>query len=118
MPSRAALERLLYNSTNGSANDADVIALCLTDLRLDDVMLKKRADEVRYLLKNTLADRDNYVFNEDDKGLFFHHIPAVLIHANDGNSRFCSLHVAVHKRNVQDIDRDGEHDHTDIFPQV
>ena len=67
MPSRPALRHLLYNSSLGSAQDADVIALCLTDLDLSHTVMKNRAAEVQHLLKHSLDEPQNYLVNEDDQ---------------------------------------------------
>eukprot|EP00658_Telonema_sp_P-2_P048573 TRINITY_DN36941_c0_g1_i1.p1 TRINITY_DN36941_c0_g1~~TRINITY_DN36941_c0_g1_i1.p1 ORF type:complete len:452 (-),score=108.66 TRINITY_DN36941_c0_g1_i1:381-1736(-) len=116
IPNCDALHHLLYNSESGSAADADVIALLLTDLTLEAEFMRKRASEVRFLLKEAVSDRDNYVFNEDDESLLMQHIPAQLIQANEGVARYNSMHVGVRRRNVHDRDADGVKNDEDVFP--
>lgn len=106
IPAREPLRRLLYGSATASAEDADVVALFLTDL----VITKKNAEGLRHTLKNTMGKQGaEYIFNEDDRALVVRHIPAQLIKVSDGGGRFVSMCVAVHKRSVQDSPADVQH---------
>ena len=111
-PSPEALTTLLYNSEAGSAEGCDIIALSLTDLMLT----KDTVTKARHLLKNVLRKPTNYVVNEDDNSLLFRHIPAQLCSQRELSSRYCSLHVAVAKHLVSDVDNDLIVDHHDCFP--
>ena len=111
-PTPAALEALLYGSPSATAEGADVVALSFTDLEVT----QENAEEMRHLLRKSLRDRDDYVFNEDDGGLVLRHIPAQLVAVTNEGQRFMTLSVAVHRRNVQDTDHDGDEDNHDCFP--
>jgi hypothetical protein len=111
-PTPAALEALLYGSASASAEDADVIALNFTDLEVS----QENAEEMRHLLHKALRRRDEYLTNEDDGGLVLRHIPAQLVAVTNEGQRYMTLSVAVHKRNVQDTDDDGDRDNHDCFP--
>ena len=98
VPTKRALQKLLYNSAQGSAKDCDVVALLLTDLMLDDN--KATTKRFRNLLKNALDTPEEYVINEDDPACSMKNIPAQLVTSKGGNPRYCSMHVAVHKRRM------------------
>ena len=111
-PTAAALEALLYGSVEASAEGADLIALSFTDL----LVTEENVESLRRMLRKAMRGAEDYVFNEDDDGLVLRNIPAQLVRATDSGQRFVSLSVAVHRRNVQDYDGDGELDHHDCFP--
>lgn len=113
-PASEALQHLLYGSASASAEDADVVALFLTDL----VITRHTADSLRHMLRNAMgAERAvNYVYNEDDAALSVRHIPAQLVKATEESARYVSMSVAVHRRNVSDTDRSGTVDNFDCFP--
>ena len=111
-PTAAALEALLYGSVEASAEGADVIALSFTDL----LVTEENVESLRRMLRKAMRGAEDYVFNEDDDGLVLRNIPAQLVRAAESGQRFVSLSVAVHRRNVQDYDGDGELDHHDCFP--
>uniref|UniRef100_A0A7S4WHN2 EF-hand domain-containing protein n=1 Tax=Alexandrium monilatum TaxID=311494 RepID=A0A7S4WHN2_9DINO len=112
-PARDALEQLLYGSEEASAEDADVVALFLTDLLISE----DTAKGLRHMLRSTMKSRGaNYLFNEDDEALLVRHIPAQLVKATEDAARYVSMSVAVHRRNVADFDHAGSADHFDCFP--
>jgi len=112
-PSEKALQTLLYNSANGSAEGCDVIALSLTDLTIT----KETVPRLRHLLQKTLRNAHQYVVNEDDNSLLFRHIPAQLVKTlENGTSRYCSLHIAVRKEHIPPDVPHTEFDHHDCFP--
>ena len=111
-PTPAALDALLYGSATASAEDADVIALSFTDLEVT----QDNAEELRHLLRKALRAPDDYLINEDDGGLVLRHIPAQLVAVTNEGQRFMTLSVAVHRRNVEDMDDNGDRDNHDCFP--
>ena len=106
------MEQILYGNPSNSADEADIVALYLTDL----VVTEENEKHLQYLLSNALRDREHYVCNEEDSSLTLKHIPAQLTHISGDESRFASLSVAVHRRNVEDYDGNGALDHHDCFP--
>lgn len=114
-PTQDALQHLLYGSDSASAEDADVIALFLTDLVID----ARNTESLRHMLRRALGeDRGaQYIFNEEDRALLVRHIPAQLVKATEGGARYVSMSVCVHRRNVQDFDSDGDIDNFDCFPE-
>jgi len=111
-PRKHAMQELLYGNEKMTAEGADVIALYLTDLEFNH----ETTNPQRHLLRNALRDQESYVLNEDDPALPLKYIPAILTSAKEGEARYCSMHVAIHKRNVADIDHDADFDHHDCFP--
>mmetsp|Transcript_8049 Transcript_8049/g.17468 ORF Transcript_8049/g.17468 Transcript_8049/m.17468 type:complete len:926 (-) Transcript_8049:48-2825(-) len=107
-----ALQDLLYAHPDTSADDADVIAIFLIDLKLTEYT----TDDVRHLLQKALRNGDEYILNETDVELPIRHIPAQLVRVTAEGSSFASMSVAVHKRNVHDDDQDGDLDNHDCFP--
>jgi len=116
VPTVRCLERLLYDSEKGTAEDADVIALFLTDLFIHPSSLA----DLRSLLRRTLGkDRaEEYVFNEDDPALLIRQIPAQLVKATEDGLRHVSMHVAVKRKYVRDFDDDSAISHSDCFPEA
>eukprot|EP00930_Biecheleria_cincta_P099334 TRINITY_DN9096_c0_g2_i1.p1 TRINITY_DN9096_c0_g2~~TRINITY_DN9096_c0_g2_i1.p1 ORF type:complete len:993 (+),score=167.85 TRINITY_DN9096_c0_g2_i1:57-3035(+) len=114
LPSQDAVNKLLYANELASAEDADVIALFVTDL----LITKRTAPQLKHLLKNAMGKEraNDYVFNEDDHGLLVAHIPCQLVQATEDGSRYVSMPIAVHRRVVRDTDLDGDRDHHDCFP--
>ena len=86
--------------------------LNFTDLEVSQA----NAMEMRHLLHKALRKRDEYLTNEDDGGLVLRNIPAQLVAVTNEGQRYMTLSVAVHKRNVQDTDDDGDRDNHDCFP--
>jgi hypothetical protein len=112
-PTPEALEALLYESEAASAKGADVVALSFTDLEVT----QENAVELRNLLSKALKDdAADYVFNEEDVGLVLKHIPAQLVAVTNEGQRYMTLSVALHRRNVHDLDNDGDKDNFDCFP--
>jgi hypothetical protein len=111
-PAPEVMAKILYGNPSNSAEDADVIALHLTDL----VVTEENTVHLKGLLRKLIRDPDNYIFNEDDRGLVLQNIPAQLTHVTADSQCFVALSVAVHKRNLQDYDGDGNLDHHDCFP--
>lgn len=95
-PTQEALQRLLYGSESGSAEDADVIAIFLTDLLLSE----ESVDAHRHMLQRALRNPGDYVVNEEDRNLLLRHIPAQLVKSSGNGGRYVSMSVAVHRRNV------------------
>lgn len=114
LPTPVALQQLLFSSETASAEDADVIALFLTDL----VITKDTAVDLRHMLRSAMGEERaaHYVFNEDDEALAVRHIPAQLVKATEDSARYVSMSVAVHLRNAYDNDRSGSVDNFDCFP--
>ena len=114
-PTPSALEELLYGSPSASAEDADVIALLLNDL----VVTEESAENLQHLLLRSLRQPEDYISNEDDKALVIRHIPAHQARLTEPAQRFVALAVAVHRRNVPEIETDSLHAtrmHQECFP--
>ena len=79
--------QMLYGNPSNSADDADVIALYLTEMVVTD----DNFEGLQHLLSKAIRDRDNYVFNEEDSGLILKNIPAQLTHISEESPRkhFC-----------------------------
>ena len=60
-PTKHALQAFMYGTPSNSADGADVIALYLTDLFLDQQI----AEEIRHLLSKTVRNPEDYIFNEE-----------------------------------------------------
>eukprot|EP00931_Biecheleriopsis_adriatica_P055691 TRINITY_DN32988_c0_g1_i1.p1 TRINITY_DN32988_c0_g1~~TRINITY_DN32988_c0_g1_i1.p1 ORF type:complete len:1002 (-),score=209.86 TRINITY_DN32988_c0_g1_i1:171-3176(-) len=113
-PSREALRALLYGTETNSALGADVIALSLTDLDVSSTSAK----ELQNLLRNTLEEeeRSKYVFNEQEEALVLKAIPAQLVKAESGRSRYVSIHICIKKELVVDSGCAGEVENA--FPHI
>lgn len=96
-PTQRALRQLLYGSPSSSAEGADVVALCLTDLLIHN----DNVDSLRHMLKKALKSPEDYMLNEEDRNLLIQHIPAQLVKAGDNGGRYVSMSIAVHRRNLR-----------------
>jgi len=119
-PRPHAVRELLYGNPNLTADNADVVALFCTDLKIQKVSFKT----LQNLLKRSLNHPDDYVVNEDDPALTIKHIPAVLTSVKEGDSRYLSMHVAVKRTNILERSLNdeaesekGKINHEDCFPQ-
>ena len=112
IPTPHALRQLLYGSESASADNADVIALLLTDLEVTE----DDAERLHRLLSKSLRNPADYIFNEDDKALVIRYLPVQQARPTEHGQRYVLLAVAVHRRNVVDPDNKGERNLHDCFP--
>ncbi|CAE8625902.1 unnamed protein product, partial [Polarella glacialis] len=98
-PTQESLRQLLYGSESASAEEADVIAVFMTDLQLNN----ENVNSLRYMLKKVLRDSEDYIVNESDRNLLIRYIPAQLVKPGEGGhgGRYMSMSVAVHRRHVR-----------------
>jgi len=111
-PTQRALNKLLYGTATSSAEDADIIALFVTDL----LITPDNIGDLRLMLRKALKNPDQYIVNEEDNALCLQNIPAKLISTSQDAARYISMSVAVHKSWVTDNDKDGILDHYECFP--
>eukprot|EP00668_Euglena_longa_P000255 GGOE01000342.1.p1 GENE.GGOE01000342.1~~GGOE01000342.1.p1 ORF type:complete len:1064 (-),score=355.40 GGOE01000342.1:342-3062(-) len=111
-PEFNAIQHFMYGTPDNSAEDADVIALYLTDLHLDE----HNVGEIRHLLRKNVHQPEDYVYNEEDPGLQIKNIPAILVKIAEGDPRYVALFSCVHKRNVGDLDGNNQANFEDTFP--
>lgn len=112
-PTQRTLQELLYGSAQSSAENADVIAVHFTDL----LVTEQSAEDLRFLLRRSLRNQEDYIVNEDDRTLVVQYIPAQLVQDTDEGERFVSMSVAVHRRNVGEAPkRDQDTDLYSCFP--
>lgn len=112
LPTPQAIRQILYGSASSTAENADVIALLLTDLEVSE----DEVEGLQHLLSRSLNNPKDYIFNEDDKALVIRHLPVQQARLTEHGQRFVLLAVAVHRRNVIDTDQDGNSNHHDCFP--
>ncbi|CAE8596003.1 unnamed protein product, partial [Polarella glacialis] len=98
-PTQESLRQLLYGSESASAEEADVIAVFMTDLLLNN----ENVNSLRYMLKKVLRDSEDYIVNESDRNLLIRYIPAQLVKPGESGhgGRYMSMSVAVHRRHVR-----------------
>lgn len=112
-PSHKCLEELLYGDPRNSARGADVIAIHFTSLYLNQEI----AGKMKWLLRSSLENPDDYIFNEDDKCLGIMGIPVEFMGIDDkGHSVYRGLYICVHQRLVGDTDGNAHVEFQDVFP--
>ena len=116
LPTIDGLSQLLYSDPTCSASSCDVIALYLTDVFISP----ENVNSFRSLLGRSIKTEEhaNYVLNEDDPSLLIRQIPAQLVKGVDAGLRYVSMHVAVSRQFVRNVENDASINHHDCFPET
>eukprot|EP00291_Cryptomonas_curvata_P013486 CAMPEP_0172183244 /NCGR_PEP_ID=MMETSP1050-20130122/18872_1 /TAXON_ID=233186 /ORGANISM="Cryptomonas curvata, Strain CCAP979/52" /LENGTH=210 /DNA_ID=CAMNT_0012856829 /DNA_START=93 /DNA_END=722 /DNA_ORIENTATION=+ len=112
LPTPHVLTELLYGSASASAEDADVIALLLTDL----ILPEESVESLQHLLLRSLRNPQDYISNEDDKALVIRYLPVQQARLTEHGQRFVSLAVAVRRTLVPGDGGGGGGGVHDCFP--